>query len=227
MKAKIKRFTIAQITASAFLLGAFASSFAAGPSNVSPDEALKRLVQGNSRFVFGHMTHVASGQVVEARRAVAKRQMPFAIIVGCSDSRVGPEIVFDQGLGDIFVVRTAGQVVDATALGSIEYAVEHLGSSLIVVLGHERCGAVSAAVAVTKEPGHIAAVLKAIEPAVEQTKGKPGDPVENAVRAQAIDVAKQLQNAKPILAERVHSGKLKIVAARYDLDTGKVEFLPF
>src|SRR5260221_10557754 len=183
MKAKIKRFTIAQITASASLLGAFASSFAARPSNVGPDQALKRLVQGISRFVFGNMTHVASGQVVEARRAVAKRQMPFAIIVGCSDSRVGPEIVFDQGLGDIFVVRTAGQVVDATALGSIEYAVEHLGSSLIVVLGHERCGAVSAAVAVTKEPGHIAAVLKAIEPAGEQTKSKPGDPVENAVRA--------------------------------------------
>jgi carbonic anhydrase len=227
MKAKIKRFTIAQITASAFLLGAFASSFAAGPSNVSPDEALKRLMQGNTRFVFGHMTHLASGQVAEARRAVAKGQMPFAIIVGCSDSRVGPEIVFDQGLGDIFVVRTAGEVVDVTALGSIEYAVEHLGSSLIVVLGHERCGAVSAAVAVAKEPGHIATLLKAIEPAVEQTKGKPGDPVENAVRAQAIDVAKQLQNAKPILTERVHSGKLKIVAARYDLDTGKVEFLPF
>jgi carbonic anhydrase len=227
MKAKIKRFTIAQITASAFLLGAFASSFAAGPSNVSPDEALKRLMQGNTRFVFGHMTHLASGQVAEARRAVAKGQMPFAIIVGCSDSRVGPEIVFDQGLGDIFVVRTAGEVVDVTALGSIEYAVEHLGSSLIVVLGHERCGAVSAAVAVAKEPGHIATLLRAIEPAVEQTKGKPGDPVENAVRAQAIDVAKQLQNAKPILTERVHSGKLKIVAARYDLDTGKVEFLPF
>ena len=227
MKAKIKSPNIAQITASAFLLGALASSFAAGPPNVSPDEALKRLMQGNTRFVFGHMTHVASGQVAEARRAVAKHQMPFAIIVGCSDSRVGPEIVFDQGLGDIFVVRTAGEVVDATALGSIEYAVEHLGSSLIVVLGHERCGAVSAAVSITKEPGHIATVLKAIEPAVEQTKGKPGDPVENAVRAQAVDVAKQLQNAKPILAERVHSGKLKIVAARYDLDTGKVEFLPF
>jgi carbonic anhydrase len=226
MKAKIKSIKIAQITASAFLLAALASSFAAGPSNVNPDEALKRLMQGNARFVFGHMTHVAPEHIAEARRGVAKRQTPFAIIVGCSDSRVGPEIVFDQGLGDIFVVRTAGEVVDATALGSIEYAVEHLGSSLIVVLGHERCGAVSAAVGGTKEPGHIAAVLKAIEPAVEQTKGKPGDPVENAVRAQALDVAKQLQNAKPILAERVHSGKLKIVAARYDLDTGKVEFLP-
>ncbi len=227
MKAIIKSIKIAQITASAFLLGALASSFAAGPSNVSPDEALKRLIQGNTRFVSGHMTHVAPGHVAEARRAVAKGQMPFAIIVGCSDSRVGPESVFDQGLGDIFVVRTAGEVVDATALGSIEYAVGHLGSSLIVVLGHERCGAVSAAVSVTKEPGHIGAVLKAIEPAVEQTKGKPGDPVENAVRAQAIDVAKQLQNAKPILAERVQSGKLKIVAARYDLDSGEVEFLPF
>ncbi len=227
MTAKIKKVNTAQITALAFLLGALASSFAAGPSNVSPDEALKRLMQGNARFVFGHMTHVAPGHVAEARRAVAKSQMPFAIIVGCSDSRVGPEIVFDQGLGDIFVVRTAGEVVDATALGSIEYAVDHLGSSLIVVLGHKRCGAVSAAVATAKEPGHIAAVLKAIEPAVEQTKGKPGDPVENAVRAQAVDVAKQLHDAKPILAKRVHSGKLKVVAARYDLDTGKVEFLPF
>ncbi len=227
MKAKFKRVAIARIAASAFLFGALASSFAAGPSNVSPKEAIKRLMQGNARFVFGHMTHVAPGHVAEARRAVAKSQRPFAIIVGCSDSRVGPEIVFDQGLGDIFVVRTAGEVVDATVLGSIEYAVEHLGSSLIVVLGHERCGAVSAAVASAKEPGHIAAMLKAIEPAVEKTKGKPGDPIENAVRAQAIDVAKQLHDAKPILAERVHSGKLKIVAARYDLETGKVEFLPF
>jgi len=226
MKPKIRKVNIAQITAFAFLLD-LASSFAAGPSNVSPNEALERLMQGNARFVFGHMTRVAPRHVADARRGVAKGQMPFAIIVGCSDSRVGPEIVFDQGLGDIFVVRTAGEVVDATALGSIEYAVEHLGSSLIVVLGHERCGAVSAAVASAKEPGHIAAVLKAIEPAVEQTKGKPGDPVENAVRAQAVDVAKQLHDAKPILAERVHSGKLKIVAARYDLDTGKVEFLPF
>ena len=164
-------------------------------------------------------------QITEARGAGAKGQNPFAVIVGCSDSRVGPEMVFDQGLGDLFVVRTAGEVVDSAALGSIEYAVEHLGSSLIVVLGHERCGAVSAAVAGAKEPGHIAAVLKAIEPAVKQTKGNPGDPVENAVRAQALDVAKQLQEAEPILAERVQSGKLKIVAARYDLDTGKIDLL--
>jgi len=225
MKAKIKIITTAQITALAFLLAGLGSSFAAGPSKVSPHEALKRLLQGNARFVSGHLTHAGPEQIAEARGAGAKGQNPFAVIVGCSDSRVGPEIVFDQGLGDLFVVRTAGEVVDSAALGSIEYAVEHLGSSLIVVLGHERCGAVSAAVAGAKEPGHIAAVLKAIEPAVKQTKGNPGDPVENAVRAQALDVAKQLQEAEPILAERVQSGKLKIVAARYDLDTGKIDLL--
>lgn len=225
MKAKIEMISAAQMAALILFLGDLGSSFAAAPSKVSPDEALKRLLQGNARFVSGHMTHVAPQHVASVRRALAKGQTPFAIIVGCSDSRVGPELVFDQGLGDIFVIRTAGEVVDAAALGSIEYGVEHLGSSLIVVLGHERCGAVSAAVASAKEPGHIAAMLKAIEPAVEQTKGKTGDPVDNAVRAQALDVAKQLQQAKPILAERVHSGKLKIVAARYDLDTGKVELL--
>ena len=194
---------------------------------MSSDKALERLIEGNARFVAGHMTHVAPEDVASALHNLATGQTPFAVVVGCSDSRVAPEIVFDEGLGDIFVIRTAGEVVDDAALGSIEYAVEHLGSPLIVVLGHERCGAVSAAVAGAQAPGHIATLLKAIEPAVEQTKGKPGDAVENAVRAQALDVAKQLREAEPILAERVRTGRLKIVAARYDLDTGKVEVLPF
>jgi carbonic anhydrase len=178
MQAKIEIIITAQMAALALLLSSLSSSFAAGPSKVGPDEALKRLLQGNARFVSGHLTHAGPEQIAEARGAVAKSQNPIAVIVGCSDSRVGPELVFDQGLGDLFVVRTAGEVVDSAALGSIEYAVEHLGSPLIVVLGHERCGAVAAAVAGAKEPGHIAAVLKAIEPAVKQTKGKPGDPVE-------------------------------------------------
>jgi carbonic anhydrase len=225
MKAKSKTITAARMAALAFFLGAFGRSFAAGPLSVRPDDALNRLLQGNARFVSGHPTHAVPESVAEARAAGANGQQPFAILVSCSDSRVGPEIVFDQGLGTLFVVRTAGEVVDAVALGSIEYAVVHLGSPLIVVLGHERCGAVSAAVAGAKEPGHIAAVLKAIEPAVEQTKGEPGDPVENAVRAQARDVARQLQAAKPILADRVQSGQLKVAAARYDLDTGRVEML--
>jgi carbonic anhydrase len=216
---------VAQIAALVAVTSGLVNSFAAEPSKVSPDEALKLLIEGNARFVSGHLTHAGPEQIAEARDTLSEGQSPFAVIVGCSDSRVGPEIVFDQGLGDLFVVRTAGEVVDATALGSIEYAVEHLGSSLVLVLGHEHCGAVAAAVAEAKLPGHINAVLDAIEPAVKQTKGQPGDPVENAVRAQALDVAKQLQEAEPILAKRVESGTLKIVAGRYDLNTGKIELL--
>jgi carbonic anhydrase len=227
MKAKIEIIVATRLIALAFFFGIVDSSFAGEPPQVSPEEALKRLMEGNARFVAGRMTRVAPEDVASARHNVATGQRPFAVIVGCSDSRVSPEIVFDEGLGDIFVIRTAGEVVDDAALGSIEYAVEHLGSQLIVVLGHQRCGAVSAAVAGEDAPRHIATLLKAIEPAVEQTKGEPGDPVENAVHAQAINVAKQLRQAEPILAERVRSGKLKIVAARYDLDTGKVEVLPF
>jgi carbonic anhydrase len=225
MQAKAKILVISRIAALTLVLGGLVSSFAAEPSKVSPDEALKRLLEGNARFVSGHLTHAGPEQIAEARGTGSKGQAPFAVIVGCSDSRVGPEIIFDQGIGDLFVVRTAGEVVDSAALGSIEYAVAHLGSALVVVLGHERCGAVAAAVAGAKEPGHIAAVLAAIEPAVKQTKGQAGDPVENAVRAQALDVAKQLQEAKPILAERVQSGKIRIVAARYDLLSGKIDLL--
>ena len=227
MHAKLRTLLAAPAAALALLLGGPGSLFAsdAHPANVNPAQALKRLSEGNARFVSGQLSHTTPEYVAEARGRVAQGQRPFAIIVGCSDSRVGPEWVFDEGLGDLFVVRTAGEVVDAVALGSIEYAVEHLGSALIVVLGHERCGAVSAAVAHAQEHGHIAAVLKAIGPAVEETNGQPDDPVENAVRAQARAVAKQLQGATPILAERVHSGQLKVVAARYDLDTGKVEWL--
>jgi carbonic anhydrase len=226
MQANLKATLAAPAAALALLLGGPGSAFAdAPPAKVNPQEALQRLTDGNARFVSGQLSHTTPEYVAEARGKVAQAQRPFAVIVGCSDSRVGPELVFDQGLGDLFVVRTAGEVVDEVALGSIEYAVEHLGSALIVVLGHERCGAVSAAVAHAQEPGHIAAVLKAIGPAVEETHGQPGDPVENAVRAQARDVAQQLQGATPILAERVQAGELKVVAARYDLDSGKVEWL--
>jgi carbonic anhydrase len=216
---------IAQIALVATVTSGLVSSFAAEVSKVTPDGALKQLMQGNARFVSGHLTHAGPEQIAEARGILSQGQNPFAVIVGCSDSRVGPEIVFDQGLGDLFVVRTAGEVVDATALGSIEYAVEHLGSTLILVLGHEHCGAVAAAVAGAKQPGHIGTVLDAIEPAVKKSKGQPGDPVENAIRAQALDVARQLQEAKPILAKRVESGNLKIVAGRYDLGSGKIELL--
>jgi carbonic anhydrase len=213
------------VAALALLASGQASQLAGDSATVSPDEALKRLLEGNARFVSGTPHLWSHDAILKRRSELVKEQKPFAIVVGCSDSRVGPEVVFDEGLGDLFVIRTAGEVVDPICLGSIEYGVEHLGASLIVVLGHQRCGAVSAAVSGGKEEGHIPEVLKAIEPAIAECKGMSGDPVDNAVRANALYVAKQLEGAPPILAERVHSHQLKVVSARYDLDTGKVEVL--
>jgi carbonic anhydrase len=194
-------------------------------AGVGADEALSRLLNGDKRFVAGKSEEPHGSALIERRHTLAKEQKPFAVILGCSDSRVPPELIFDVTLGDIFVVRTAGEVVDAIVLGSIEYAIEHLGTKLIVVLGHERCGAVSAAVSGATDTGDIPDVLKAISPAVEETKGQSGDAIENAVRANARDIAKRLQSSGPIIAPRVQSGEVKIVAAYYSLDTGQVELL--
>ena len=202
-----------------------ASSLASDSGSVSADDALHQLSTGDKRFVAGKSEEPHGAALVERRHTLAKDQKPFAVIVSCSDSRVPPELVFDVTLGDIFVVRTAGEVVDSVALGSIEYAVEHLGTRLIVVMGHQRCGAVSAAVSGATDTGDIPNVLKAILPAVEETKGQPGDRIDNAVRADARDIAKRLQNAGPIIAPLVQKGEVKIVAAYYSLDTGEVEFL--
>jgi carbonic anhydrase len=202
-----------------------ASSMASGSDGISSDDALRRLVSGDKRFVDGKSEEPHGAALVERRHTLAKDQKPFAVILSCSDSRVPPELVFDATLGDLFVVRTAGEVVDAVALGSIEYAVEHLGTRLIVVMGHQRCGAVSAAVSGAAETGDIPNVLKPIAPAVEETKGQPGDAIDNAVRANARDIAKRLESAGPIIAPLVKTGELKIVAAYYSLDTGRVELL--
>jgi carbonic anhydrase len=129
-------------------------------------------------------------------------------------------------LGDLFVVRTAGEVLDDAALGSIEYGVEHLGVPLILVVGHERCGAVSAAVQGGEAHGHVAALVKAIQPAVAETRGQAGDAVDNAVRANVRDVVKALRASEPILSEFAHRGAVTVTGARYDLDTGKVEIEP-
>ena len=206
-------------------LGFAASSLANESGGVSADEALGRLLNGDKRFVAGNSEEPHGAALIERRHDLAKDQKPFAVIVSCSDSRVPPELVFDVSLGDIFVVRTAGEVVDAVAIGSIEYAIEHLGTRLIVVLGHQRCGAVSAAVSGAKETGDIPDVLKPILPAVEETKGQSGDHIDNAVRANARDIAKYLQSAGPIITPRVQSGEVKIVPAYYSLDTGQVELL--
>lgn len=194
-----------------------------GGANAAPDKLIERLVEGNRRFVKNEITRIHS--LPEERAALAKGQQPFAIVVGCADSRVSPELVFDHGLGQLFVVRTAGQVLDAPALGSIEYAAEHLGSSLIVVLGHEKCGAVKAAVDGGEAPGHIGSLVEAIAPAVEHARGMPGDLLRNAVRANVERVAGQLRHSAPILAELVEHGKLNVTGAVYDLASGRVEFL--
>src|SRR6476620_12432027 len=194
-------------------------------TNIGADEALSQLLNGNKQFVAGKSLEPHGAALIERRHALAKDQKPFAVIVSCSDSRVPPELVFDVSLGVIFLVRTAGEVVDDVVVGSIEYALEHLGTRLIVVLGHQRCGAVSAAVSGATETGDIPDVLKAILPAVEETKNQPGDRIDNAVRANAREIAKRLQSIGPIIAPRVQSGEVKIVAAYYSLDTGEIELL--
>lgn len=209
-------------TVFALLVVVLASAAQKG-SGMSAQEALKKLVTGNQRYTAASMTH--PNQTPECRARVAKGQHPFAIILSCADSRVPPEVIFDQGLGDLFTVRVAGNIAEPATIGSIEYAAEHLGAPLLVVLGHSRCGAVEAAVKSGETPGHIADIIAAIRPAVERVKDMPGDPVDNAVRANVRMVVEQLKSSQPVLSHLVKEGKLQIVGAYYDLDTGKVEIL--
>ena len=190
---------------------------------VTPEAALARLTEGNARFVADAITHPA--QSAERRREIAAGQHPFAIVLACADSRVPPEILFDQGLGDLFVIRNAGNLLDDHVIGSIEYAVEHLHVTLVVVLGHTKCGAVTAAVAGGEAPGHIKSIVESLGDAVSMAKKKPGDPVDNAVRIAAKLSAAALAKAEPIVGEAVKSGEVQVVAARYDIASGAVEFL--
>ncbi len=188
-------------------------------ASVGADAALAKLKEGNARYV---NSKVSTGKPTAARRAeTAQGQHPFAIILGCADSRVSPEIIFDQNLGDIFVDRNAGNLVDDHTLGTIEYGVEHLGVRLIVVLGHERCGAVQAAVASDSAPGHVQSLVRDIQPAVQAVKGKPGDQVHLAVAENARLMAEEIRTKANFgdLAKDV-----KIIPAVYDLDTGKVNW---
>ena len=189
-------------------------------ASVSADNALAKLKEGNLRFA---TSEVSKGKPTAARRTeTAQAQHPFAIIVGCADSRVPPELVFDQNLGDLFVIRTAGNLVDDHALGSIEYAVAHAGARLIVVLGHTRCGAVTAALESDHAPGHIQSLVRDIQPAVKAAKGKPGDALAAATTENARQVAAQIK-AKAALGDLAK--EVRIVSAIYDLDTGKIEWV--
>ncbi|MEH2415094.1 carbonic anhydrase [Nostoc sp.] len=192
------------------------------PESLNPDAALQKLMEGNHRFV-NHQPQYPD-QTALRLQEVAQAQHPFATILSCADSRVPAEIVFDQGIGDIFDVRIAGNIATHEAIGSIEYAVVLLGSPLLMVMGHERCGAVTAAVQNESLLGDISTFVKAIKPALEKVKNQPGDAVENAVVA---NVQYQIERLKrsPLLTEQVRSGKLKIVGGRYDLDTGRVTII--
>jgi carbonic anhydrase len=191
----------------------------AAPQSLSPDAALQKLMEGNQRFAQHHPQYPDQSQA--RLQEVAQVQHPFVTILSCADSRVPAEIVFDQGIGDIFDVRIAGNIAIPEAIGSIEYAVVLLGTPVLMVLGHERCGAVTAAVQNEALLGDISSFVKAIKPAVERVKDQSGDAVENAVVA---NVQYQIERLKrsPLLSERLQSGKLKIVGGRYDLDTGSV-----
>jgi carbonic anhydrase len=199
-----------------------AADLSVSPSFLSPDEALQKLIEGNQRFVRHQLQHPDQ---TEARvHEVAQAQHPFATVLSCADSRVPAEIVFDQGIGDIFDVRIAGNIVTPESIGSLEYAVALLGTPVLMVLGHERCGAVTAAVQNEPLPGKIGTFVEAIRPAVERVKQQPGDAVDNAVTANVQYQIELLQQSS-LITERSKSGQLKIVGGRYDLDTGTVQLI--
>ena len=218
---------------------------------IPPAEAISRLKEGNSRFTAGNMQHphesdderayiaknsyenpggislgMTSEQAAKRRVELAKSQHPFAIILSCSDSRVPPEIVFDEGLGDIFIVRVAGNVLNDEGLGSIEYGVDVLGARLIVVLGHQSCGAVDAAMktvaAKGKAPGHIQSLVTAIKPVVDAA---PKGDLDTTIKANVKHVVDALRSSAPILKAKVDSGDVQVIGGYYTLDTGAVTFL--
>ena len=204
-----------------------AKSHAEGAERPTPDAALAMLMAGNVRFVAGLSKHPDLG--LDRRREVAAGQRPFATILACADSRVAPELLFDQGLGDLFVVRVAGNVVDDAVLGSIEYSVIHLGAPLVMVLGHQRCGAVTAALdaaagkASTEDAEtRIGSLAALIEPAVKAVPEGTADRLDAVILENARLAADRLLKESAPLRERVAAKRLRIVSARYSLDDGDV-----
>lgn len=190
-------------------------------------DVAQKLMDGNNRFATDSLGAKNIGK--DRRQELAKGQHPSATVVTCSDSRVSPELLYDQGLGDVFVIRVAGNVVDPIVVGSIEYGVEHLHTPLLVILGHQSCGAVTAALETGCEiEGNIGAILKKIMPAVDKAKasGKEGAALlEYTIQENVRNVYEEVMATSPIVKELVHEGKLKVVMAEYYLDSGKVVML--
>jgi carbonic anhydrase len=197
-------------------------------NKITPEEALQLLKDGNTRYVNQLATHPHSDKI--RLEEVSKGQKPFVTINGCSDSRVPPEILFDQGLGDVFTVRTAGNVSATDQIGTIEYGTEHLGTRLVVVLGHTKCGAVTAVAKGEHVSGSIPALVSSIVPPVNKVKSAhKNEPTEKwlneAILANTYESIANILKKSEIVRELVLGGKVKIVAAMYDVDSGKVEFL--
>lgn len=199
-------------------LKALAAPVKISKQNLTPAAALDELLAGNQRFA--SQTATQPNQGVFRLQEVARNQKPFAAILGCADSRVPVEILFDRGLGDLFVVRVAGNVATPEEIGSLEYATL-LGVKLILILGHERCGAVTAALANQPVPGQIGKIVEQIQPAIAATKGQAGDPLKNAIIANVRNQIATIESS-PVMRDLIKTGKLKIVGGYYDLDTGIV-----
>ena len=220
---KIRLVDIGILISVLFLL-AFPNFGKSPGEKITADSVLAELKLGNTHHVVHRYHH--PHQTENRQRQLASGQNPHAEILSCSDSRVPPELIFDQGLGDLFIVRVAGNVAADTELGSLEYGAEHLHIPLLVVLGHQRCGAVTAAVTGGEAEGHIGSLVNLLRPAAEMSRGLPGDALDNAVKANVELVVKQLRTSKPILAELVSHGKLRVLGAVYSIDTGVVTWLP-
>ncbi len=198
----------------------------AATPGVPADQALQTLLEGNKRFVDGNMTSL--GDLGQRRDELTAGQSPFAVVVCCSDSRVPPELVFDQTLGQLFVVRTAGQVIDEAARSSIAFGVDALNAQLLLVLGHSECGAVAAAIAALTGnaiPGYAYRFAEGIGPAVQPVLDEPGDQLDNAIRANITWGVDQMRTAEPVLADAVRSGRLTVAGGYYDLASGEVSIL--
>jgi carbonic anhydrase len=206
---------------------ALAASLPEKPQSVCPDAALQRLLKGNQRFVDEACQNIQKLRPIAATltrsrlEETATAQYPFASILGCADSRAPTEIIFDQGVGDLFVVRVAGNVASQTVIGSLEFATSVLGTQLIVVVGHSGCGAVAAAVKGELLPGRISGFVEDIKPLVARVENKTGDLIENTVIANIRYQAQKLAESSTILANLIQAGKLKVVGGQYDLRTGK------
>jgi carbonic anhydrase len=203
--------------------GVAAGRGAIAPQAPSADVVLQELKQGNAHHVAHADTHPRNSAA--RQRELVQGQHPHATVLSCADSRVPPEIVFDQGLGDLFTVRSAGNVAGDVELGSIEYAVAHLETPLLVVMGHQHCGAVTAAVEGGEVLGHTGAFLTPIMPAVTQARARSGNVIEDAVTINVQRVVDQLRTSRPVLADYVARGKLRVVGAVCALDTGQVTWL--